>query len=250
MLFRIALVVALVAGLASAALNFVKVREKIATLKANLQEQTDARAQAERERAAAKAAQEKAEQKLKEVETELATAKTERDSAVAEAEAQRAQAANLAEQVKKLRQDLGEAQAKLVQWEISGVQPGQIAALQAQLRALEKDKAELSNRLAHVTYQYHRALKELDRYVLGEVVPPLPADLIGRVLVVDPKWDFVVLDVGEDHGVVENGQMLVSRNGRLVGKVRIRTVEKDRSIANILPDWKFGEIMEGDIVMP
>lgn len=250
MLFRIALIIALVAGLVSAALNFVKVRERISTLKANLQEQTDARAQAERERSAAKAAQEKAEQKLKEVETELATAKTERDSAVTEAETQRAQAASLAEQLKKLRQDLSDAQAKLVQWEISGVQPGQLAALQAQLRSLEAEKAELSNKIVHITYQYYRATNELARYVFGEVVPPLPADLIGKVLVVDPKWDFVVLDVGEDHGVVENGQLLVSRNGKLIAKVRVRTVEKDRCVANILPNWKLGEIMEGDIVMP
>lgn len=240
----------MVAGLASAALNFVKVREKISTLKTNLQEQTDARARAESERNAAKAAKDKAEQKLKEVETELATVKTERDAAVAEAEAQRAQATNLAEQVKKLRQDLSDAQAKLVQWEISGIQPAQLTALQAQLRALEAEKAELSNKIAHITYQYTRATNELARYVFGEVVPPLPPDLVGKVLVVDPKWDFVVLNIGEDQGVVENGQLLVSRNGKLVAKVRVRTVEKDRCIANILPSWKLGEVMEGDIVMP
>lgn len=250
MLFRIALIIALVAGLASAALNFVKVRDKISTLKANLQEQTDARVRAESERDAAKTARQKAEQQLKEVETELATAKTERDSAVVEAEAQRKQAATLAEQLKTVRQELSDAQAKLVQWELSGFQPGQLAALKAQLRALEAGTAELSNRIAHITYQYYRATNELARYVFGEVVPPLPQDLVGKVLVVDPKWDFVVLDVGEDHGVVENGQLLVSRDGKLVAKVRVRSVEKDRSVANILPDWRFGEVMEGDTVMP
>ncbi len=250
MLFRIALIIALAAGLAAAALNLVKVRERIVKLKTDLQAETDARVRAESERDTAKAAREKAEQKLKEIETELATAKTERDSAVAEAEAQRTQAANLTEQLKKLRQDLSDAQAKLMQWEIAGVQPGELAALKAQLKQFEADKAELSNKLAHVTYQYMRATNELARYVFGEVVPPLPDGLVGRVIVVDPKWDFVVLDIGEDHGVVENGQLLVSREGKLVAKVRVRSVEKDRCIANILPNWKFGEVMEGDIVIP
>ena len=44
--------------------------------------------------------------------------------------------------------------------------------------------------------------------------------------------------------------MLVNRNGKLVGKVVVRTVQKDRSIANVLPGWELGEVMEGDQVIP
>ena len=78
----------------------------------------------------------------------------------------------------------------------------------------------------------------------------LPADLKGQVVVVDPKWDFVVLDIGDEQGVLQDGEMLVSRNGKLVAKVIVRTVEKDRSIANIVPGWKLGEVFEGDQVTP
>jgi hypothetical protein len=42
--------------------------------------------------------------------------------------------------------------------------------------------------------------------------------------------------------------MMVSREGRLVGKVKISTVQADRSVANILPGWQLGDIMEGDQV--
>jgi hypothetical protein len=31
--------------------------------------------------------------------------------------------------------------------------------------------------------------------------------------------------------------------------VRIKTVTKDRCVANILPSWKRGEVMEGDEVL-
>jgi hypothetical protein len=79
---------------------------------------------------------------------------------------------------------------------------------------------------------------------------PLPAGLKGKVLVADPKWNFVVLNVGEDQGVLERGEFLVNRNGRLVAKVVVRSVQKDRSIANVLPGWELGEVMEGDLVIP
>ena len=69
---------------------------------------------------------------------------------------------------------------------------------------------------------------------------PLPAGLKGKVLVADPKWNFVVLNVGEDQGVLERGELLVNRNGKLVAKVVVRSVQKDRCIANVLPGWELG----------
>jgi cell shape-determining protein MreC len=78
----------------------------------------------------------------------------------------------------------------------------------------------------------------------------LPANLTGKILVVDPKWDFVVLNIGDDQGVLQNGQLLVSRDGKLVAKVIIRSIEKNRCIANIMPGWKLGQVIEGDEVTP
>jgi hypothetical protein len=66
---------------------------------------------------------------------------------------------------------------------------------------------------------------------------------------VDPKWDFVVLDVGEKQNVVPHGVMMVSRDGKLIAKVKIVSVQTDRSIANIMPSWRLGEVMEGDLVL-
>ena len=85
---------------------------------------------------------------------------------------------------------------------------------------------------------------------LTEHYVKLRADLKGKVVVVDPKWDFVVLDIGDEQGAIEDGEMLVSREGKLVAKVVIRTVQKGRSIANIVPGWKLGELIEGDDVTP
>jgi len=73
---------------------------------------------------------------------------------------------------------------------------------------------------------------------------------MGKIMVADPKWNFVVLNVGENQGVLEDGELLVNRDGRLVAKVKIQSVQKDRSIANVLPGWSMGEIFEGDQVIP
>ena len=43
--------------------------------------------------------------------------------------------------------------------------------------------------------------------------------------------------------------MLVNRNGKLVAKIRIKSVTDDRSIANVLVGWKFDEVREGDQVI-
>ena len=77
----------------------------------------------------------------------------------------------------------------------------------------------------------------------------LPVGLAGKVLVVDPKWSFVVLNIGEKQGAVRRGVLLVSRNSKLIGKVRISSTQAERSIANIMPGWKLGEIAEGDQVL-
>src|SRR6266850_489176 len=66
----------------------------------------------------------------------------------------------------------------------------------------------------------------------------------------DPKWQFVVLNVGEDQGVLEHGELLINRDGKLVAKVKVSSVQKDRCVANVMPGWQIGEIFEGDLVIP
>ena len=45
-------------------------------------------------------------------------------------------------------------------------------------------------------------------------------------------------------------EALVSRDGKLVAKVKVRAVERDRSIANVLPGWKLTDVYEGDVAVP
>ena len=89
---------------------------------------------------------------------------------------------------------------------------------------------------------------ELSRYIGTSVKVSLPPDLAGKVTAVDSQYDFVVLNVGEDQGVREHGELLVGRSDKLIGRLRVLSVEKNRSIANIMPDYKQSEIQTGDSV--
>ena len=93
-------------------------------------------------------------------------------------------------------------------------------------------------------------LKRIFRALAIVAMIAMPAALAGKVLVTDPKWQFIVLDAGIHQGVVKHGELLVSRGGKLVGKVIVQRVAKDRSIANVMPGWELTEILEGDEVMP
>ena len=55
-----------------------------------------------------------------------------------------------------------------------------------------------------------------------------------NILAVNPAWNFVVINLGDKNGVVNNAELLVKRGKLLVGKVRITSVEPSTSIADIV----------------
>ncbi len=115
---------------------------------------------------------------------------------------------------------------------------------QTAIKALNEEKAVFVRTIARLTNQLAGLIGTKDYFVI------LPADLKGKVVEVDPKWDFVVLNIGSDQGVLENGELLISRDSKLVAKVVVRTVYKNSCIANIVPNWKLGEVFEEDMVTP
>jgi len=58
--------------------------------------------------------------------------------------------------------------------------------------------------------------------------------LEGRVIAVNPTWNFVVLNIGDRQGVAAGSSLIVKRGGELVGKLKVSSVEPTTSIADIL----------------
>ena len=70
--------------------------------------------------------------------------------------------------------------------------------------------------------------------------------LSGRVLAVNPAWNFVVLSLGDKNGVVNNAELLVKRGTQYIGKVRVTSVEPSTSIADIVAN----SVPQGTAISP
>jgi DNA-binding transcriptional MerR regulator len=141
-------------------------------------------------------------------------------------------------------------EAELAKWESTGVKPEGIKALLDNLKTSQdavaalEDEKKILNRNIVVLENKLEILTGKEDYIVK-----LPPDTKGSVLAVDPKWNFVVLDLGSDKGMLEGGVLMVHRNSKLVGKVRIREVMSNRSVANLMAGWQLGDIEEGDQVI-
>jgi len=250
MLIRISLIVAIVAGLLAGALNVVKVRDKITTLITDRDTFHTERDQARTELASTKKDLAKTKDDLTQTQQELADTKTQRDKAVADAKTETKRADDLADKLTKTTQDRDDAQAKLAAYQATGLTADQVGGLNKALKSSQNELAAVKEENGVLQRTVSRLTAQINELIGTNYVVTLRADLRGKIVAVDPKWDFVVLNIGGDQGVLPDGEMLVSRDGKLVAKVIVRSVQKDRSIANVVPGWQLGDVIEGDQVTP
>jgi multidrug resistance efflux pump len=250
MLIRISLILALVAALAVGAVNFFVVKDKITALTDDRNTQRSQKEQAQNELASTKKELAKTQADLKQTQQQLADTQTERDKAVADAAAQSKRADDLSDKLAKTSQERDVAQDNLAAYTASGLTAAQVAKLNHSLKDMQEAMEALNEEKIVLLHTRDRLQARLDQLLGNNPDIVLRADLKGKILVVDPKWDFVVLDIGDDQGVKPDSELLVSRDGKLVAKVIVRSLEKDRCIANVVPGWKLGDVIEGDEVSP
>jgi len=190
-------------------------------------------------------------EKLSKTEATLEETKGQLTATTAKFEAEQKRAANLQQMIDKVRSELKTAMDDLAAWTNLGLQVDQVKGVINEAKTLRVANEGLQEEGKLLATRVKKLETELA--ILrgpGEADPPVPREVRGKVLVVDPKWNFLVLDVGSRIGVPQRGVLLVSRNGELVAKVRVMSVEDQRSIANIMPGWKLKDVMEGDVVLP
>jgi len=248
-MLRISLIIALVASIAALVVSQIRVAEKINgltteldTTKQTLSTSQVAETKAKKDAKDATAAADLAKKALESAKTELASASDKADQ-------QEKRANDLAGQVDRLTQQRNEAQPELSKWRASGLTLEQITATILENKKLNAENNGIREENKVLGRQLTQTKAELD-VLTGRIDKvPLPPGLKGKIIAVDPKYEFVVLDIGGTDGVLKRGEMLINRSGRLVARVRILTVEPNRCVANILPDWKQGEPMEGDVAI-
>jgi len=250
MLARICLIIAIVAALAVGALNFTKVKEKITQLQTDLASEKTARAAAETARDDNKKGWDKAEAELKTTKATLETTTAELTKSQAEASSQTKRADKLTEDLTKTRAERDSAQSDLAAFNATGYKPDQIIAMGKQYKTMQDTLSGMQDENKLLGQKIVKLDNELLQYRHPEMDVQLPAGLKGKILVCDPKWNFAVINFGADQGVLDRGELLVNRDGKLVAKLRVSNVQKDRCIANVVPGWQLGEVMEGDSVIP
>ena len=244
---RVGLIISIITSFAVGALNGFKVRGKIRQLQSGLREQTAARQSAEKDLAGAKSDIQTTLATLTRTKSDLQDANLEKEKALATAATQSRKAEQLARDVKSAQQEYDSSQAQVRRYQAAGMEPEQISRAAELIRKLQSN---LGLEQA-VNKNLSLEIATLKEHLAGEFAPvKLPADLDSKVLVYDPRWKFVVLDAGENQGVLEDGELLVSRAGALVAKVVVTKVEKDRCVASVKPGWRMGEILEGDRAIP
>jgi hypothetical protein len=254
MLTKIFLILAILIGIAAAILGFTQIKPKIEDLQTKLVDETEKRGQqttrankAEKDRDAEKAAKEAetarhntTKGKLRQTESELAGA-TE-------------QISQLNIKITKVTADLTAAKQEFNAWLNLGIDVDKIKDMIAELKA-EKLKNEALNGENKMLATKLRAAENYIKILIDkesfddEEGVPMPTDLKAKVVAIDPKWDFVVLDVGKAQEAREGGNMLIYRDGKLIAKVKIRSLTENTCVATIMSGWKLVDVTEGDLAL-
>jgi len=250
MLLRLSLIFAILAGIGTIVLTHLKTREHIQTIitareseKAEKNKQTSRAVKAEGDLAKTRQTLSTTSNTLVKTEEELNGTKQQLAAVQDNLNKTKAELAKTIDQRKTL-------EGELSKWSQLGVTPEQVRDVMANLKksqdaivALEDEKTILSRRVSELTNRIMLLIGPEDYQV------QLPVNTKGNVLAVDPKWNFVVLDLGQDKHMLEGGVLMVHRNSKLVAKVRIREVLASRSVATVVPGWKLADIEEGDQVI-
>lgn len=249
MLIRICLIIALVAGLAAGVIGYLKVGERLTT---TLNERDQERTDKEKTQADLRATNQFLKTTLADLSTtkgELATTATALQTMTSQATEQERRANDLATRLTQVTTARDAAQQELSAWAQTGLNPDQVKTVLADYKKTQEARDTYIAENKILMNNVMRLENELARYRDPDTLPTMPVGLKGSIVAVDPKFDFVVLDIGENQGVKERGELLVNRKGKLVGRVKISSVEPNRSVANIMPGWRQDQIMEGDQVI-
>jgi len=249
MVLRVFLILAILAGIGTVAVTHFMVRPHIQSIvderESNKQNWQKELARANKLTKDLKTTQDK----LASTEKALDETKSELVAMTAKATEQQQRADTLQANLDNTKRDLTAAQQDLAAWRALGIPVEGVAQLIESEKRYRERVGILQQEIQVVMKENERKQRIIDDLTNVEERPVDMPGVKGTIVAVDPKWNFVVLNVGEKAGARPKGIFMVSRNGKLVGKVKVATVHPDTSIANIMPGWQLEEIVEGDQVI-
>jgi hypothetical protein len=128
----------------------------------------------------------------------------------------------------------------------------------SELFARIKDLTETKDALAREQSNFLEAKKKLEDSLkkaadqismLTKSKDDKKISLSGKIVAVNPTWNFVILDLGKNDQMVEGLTMVIYRGEKLVGKIKTVTVDAQTSVADVLPGTPATAIEVGDQVI-
>jgi predicted nucleic acid-binding Zn-ribbon protein len=233
--------------------------QKVKTLRANVANAQAARDAAERRRVQEKptaptggtaTAEERgkvaeAETRAAKAETELAQMQTEKADLQAKLDSNQQEIASLQKRVEEAEKTTTPAGSP-VATALTGDSQSQLDDLRRQLDSAEKEKTFLSEKLQDAQERGQpkegKKRREPGTHRTG---------LRGTILAANQAYNFVVLNLGARQGVESNSEMLILRDGTLIGKIRISSVEPATAIGDIITNSlaRGVQVQPGDTVI-
>lgn len=240
---KILLIVAIVVSLGTAVLGFLN-QQKMAGLAGDLESTRTSLTRTQNELASktedlekTKADLDASEKAKSEMSVELTGVRTQLEEAKAQASRLQDQLKQAEEQASTLRDELQAKETRIAELEAAQTGVVEQPVEQANIQEMEnqlKEKETIIETLNEQLTAERNKVKELEERERLRSQQAMRQGLSGRILAVNPGWNFVVLNLGDRNGVVNNAEMLVTRGEQVVGKVRITSVEPSSSIADII----------------
>ena len=92
--------------------------------------------------------------------------------------------------------------------------------------------------------------KEMKLIMGASSTNALPSGVQGHIAIMNTNWNFVVIDMLPDAGLIPMTDLTVQRKDKLVGKVRVSEIRKEQrvAVAEILPEYSQLVPAKGDVV--
>lgn len=121
-------------------------------------------------------------------------------------------------------------------------------------KALDRQLAELENIRGSLENAVKNTAEEITR-VSGKIAESKARikgnSFAATVATVDNDWGFIVINAGEQSGLAGDSELLLTRNGRMLGKVLVSSLEANQAIAELVPGSLVAGVraQAGDVVI-
>lgn len=132
--------------------------------------------------------------------------------------------------------------------------PGIVGDKKEKKKALDRELAELENIRGSLENTVKDTAEEITR-VTGKIAESKARikgnNFAATVATVDNDWGFIVINAGEQSGLAGDSKLLLTRNGRMLGKVLVSSLEANQAIAELVPGSLVAGVraQAGDVVI-